>query len=39
MKRFSKVRYNQDKHYIKFKDREVTKAFNLKDIDDLKQLE
>lgn len=39
MKRFSKVRYNQDKHYLKFNDKESIKSFNLNDIDDLKQLE
>lgn len=39
MKRFSKVRYNQDEHSLKFNDREEVKKFNLNDIDDLKQLE
>ncbi|WP_305554569.1 hypothetical protein [Methanobrevibacter sp. V74] len=39
MKRFSKVRYNQDEHYLKFNDREEIKFFNLNDIDDLRQLE
>lgn len=39
MKRFSKVRYNQDEHHLKFKDKESVKSFNLNDVDDLKRLE
>lgn len=39
MKRFSKVKYNQDEHCLKFNDKESIKSFNLNDIDDLKQLE
>lgn len=39
MKRFSKVRYNKNEHYLRFKDRRSIKSFNLNDINDLKQLE